>query len=1278
MQRSFFDVTPVELGQLGSEPAVAVLREMLWAEVSNLGIPISDTDIPFAVTTADGGVDAVVKGTPAHAGSGLIFAPRTSYQVKAGDFALGATAAARIEELLMTPTAISKRIKARLPAAGSSHKVDGISPRVRACLDAGGTFVTMLFGSDAIDTEENATERAIRGFLAAIDPKYQSAQVKVWRQSKICGLLRRFPAVSLQIKNLAGFQLLGHQQWSDRPEMQLAFVAAPDQRNVIDAVRAALRDDSQGTIHVRLIGEPGIGKTRLILETLRADDLRPLTLYADRGSKVDGSVISAIYAAKDARIVLVVDECNPELRSYLTSNFGSFGPALKIVSIYQDAEEGDRSSNYRFFDIPRLPADEIEAILKSHSVDAGPAKAWAEMCEGSPRVAHVVGENLRQHPDDPLRSDGIARIWVRYLAGDVDENSDHYQRRHLVLSSLALFKRFGWSQPVRAGAYQVYDLIISKLDGGLSRAQFGATIDQMAARKILQGDNFYYITPRALHIKLWIDWWSRFGAAINVNELIPVLSPQMRQWFGEMLEYASATPVSKQLVAGLLGPTGLYADAEWLNTKDGARFFFSLSLADPSGALRALGRTIGKMSRGELLQFEEGRRDVIWALENMALHGDLFRPAAELLLALAEAENETWSNNASGVFAGLFSLGYGEVAPTSLAPEHRLPVLTKALTQGGPRAELAFKGFEAALNMHSISRLGGDQPFRFNERVQRWLPKTYGEWFEAYRLYWTTLRTTLPTPELRDRTAHILLSRMRELLKAEYLHDEILDTVEEIATYSDVDARDVISSIEVVLRYDKGGLPQDVVFRLAAVRDSLIGTSFSSRLKRYAGMDFLQGRIDREGNETDKTDRDIQQLVKEALANPDLLRDELAWLVTGEALNGYRFGYALGQKDVDNSAWPDILKAWQGAGDTAHDYFAGGYLRAIFERDLGTWEKIIHQLAEDPTSTQYLPGLVWRSGMTDNVAKLLLDLCKKERFPPEALGVFGMGRTSAPISDGLFGDWLNFLIGIGTFKAAATALNLASMSLLSGRQLSADQIVRVIGQPALFAQERRRADVMLTHYWFQLAQTLVKLDSHYELVVLKILLENIGNSGAVTSSLGPENERYLDDLVSRHPVESWQILSEIIAPPMDTRGFAVRRWLRGEMGFDGRNPGPMRHIPREEIWKWIAADQSKRAAYVAGMAPKDFDPETWPGSLIRELLCRFGDSDAVQGAVHANFFTGGWSGPASAHYATEKDALMQIRAAETDPNALRWLNEAIKATDANIERAKIEEEARGY
>jgi hypothetical protein len=574
MLRGFFDVLPVELGQLGSEPAVAVLREMLWAEVNNLGIPISDTDIPFAVTTPDGGIDAVVNATTKGAGNGLIFAPRTSYQVKTGDFTLNATSQAQIEKLLISPTAIAARVKAKAQISGKSHKPENISPRVRECLDSGGTFVTMLFGNDSIDTEQNATENAIRQFLADIDPKYADAKIKVWRQSRICGLLRQFPAVSLQIKNLPGFQLLSHNQWADRDEMRQEFVAGPDHQKVIEGLRAAIRDDSQGSIHLRLIGEPGIGKTRLILETLRADDLKSLVLYADKATKVDGQVTSAIYNAKHARIILVVDECGPDARSELVRNFASYGPTLKVVSIYQDRDETDGASEYRFFNVPPLPDAEIEEILKSYGVDPTATAGWAALCEGSPRVAHVIGQNLREHPDDPLKSDGTAQIWVRFLAAGVGRDTEEYRRRHLVLSSLALFKRFGWGSQVRAGAHETYDLIVSKLDASISKAQFGAIIEQMAARKVLQGDNFLYITPRALHLKLWIDWWNQHGASIAMKELVPKLTPQMRQWFGEMIEYAEATPVSKRLVAKLLGAGGLYANAEWLNTKEGGRSFF--------------------------------------------------------------------------------------------------------------------------------------------------------------------------------------------------------------------------------------------------------------------------------------------------------------------------------------------------------------------------------------------------------------------------------------------------------------------------------------------------------------------------------------------------------------------------------------------------------------------------------------------------------------------------------------------------------------------------------
>jgi hypothetical protein len=1279
MIQNFFEVTPAEVGALGSEPAVAVLREMICAEVINLGLQITDADVPYAVTTSDGGVDAEVRGQPKNAGNGLIFAPLTCYQVKAGDFNVTAATPAKIEELLMTPAAIGERTKAKAKVEDWSHKVGGISPRVQACLDAGGTFVTMLFGNDGVDKDVDATEKAIQEFLGKIDAKYTGAKVKVWRQSRIATLLRSFPAVSLQIKNLAGFQLISHARWAERNEMQPQYEVGPEQAAVIASIHAALRDDSRGGIHIRMIGEPGIGKTRLTLEALRADDLAPLVLYADKASKVDGQVAAALYAAKHARIILVVDECGPDQRNELARSFGDIGPTLKIVSIYQDAVESDEADNYRLQMVPRLPDDEIEAILKTYGVDHGGTKGWAEICEGSPRVAHVIGANLRDHPGDPLKSDGVAEVWVRFIAGAQSRDSQEYRRRHLVLSCLALFKRFGWAAPVREGSKQVYDLLVSQLDKNISLADFNDVITQMANRKVLQGDNFLYITPKALHIKLWMDWWSAYGASINVNDLVLQLNPAMREWFGEMLEYAAAAPVSKKVVADLLGPEGLYKDSDWLKTKEGGRFFFSLSLADPHGAMRMLERTVGKMSHAELLKFNDGRRNVVWALDNLALYSELFRPAARLLLALALAENETWSNNASGEFTGLFSLGYGEIAPTSLSPDQRLPVLTDALGKGGEAAELAIKAFDTSFALQSISRWGGDQPFRLNERVKRWMPKTNGEWFAAYELYWKTLRGWLPklSKSLRVKAANTMLSHMRELLRIEMLHDELMSTLEEFAAHPDLDSREIIEDISRILKYETEGLPETIVEKLKSIRDQLIGVTFASRLKRYAGMDLLEDRFDGE-NEVDLTAADIKDLAVEAVEKPQELERELKWLVTDEAKNGYRFGFVLSALDTKCELWPMLYGAWKEAGKSASDYFLGGYLSAVFARDQTKWEEIIREIARLPENAQYIPGLVWRSGMNDSVALLLLEIAKKGGFTPRYFGIFSAGKTTDPISDPVFNQWLEYLLSVGSFESIGTAMNLASMSMMSTRKLGPEMIEKIISHPGLFVKEGKRNDVMLTHYWLRLSKKLISQKPDAEIKVLKLLIQNIGNRGAITAHLGPDGDRYLDQLVAKHPREAWQIISPLINPPMDTRGFVITRWLRGDTGFSGRDPGPMRHIPREVIWDWIKSDPDRRAPYVASMAPKDFEPASWKDSIVRALLVEFGEHKSLQDAVYANFFTGGFSGPASAHYEIEKSNLLQIKSQEVDPNALRWLDDAIKATEAHREQAKIEEEARGY
>ena len=163
-----------------------------------------------------------------------------------------------------------------------------------------------------------------------------------------------------------------------------------------------------------------------------------------------------------------------------------------------------------------------------------------------------------------------------------------------------------------------------------------------------------------------------------------------------------------------------------------ALFFRALALASPDEGLRCLERTIGTCTKEQLLEFKEGRREVIYSLEHMALYRELFQSVARLLLRLGEAENETWNNNASGVFKDLFTLGPGRVASTSAPPEERLPILVEAFESDSPETrKLALDVCEKALEATNFTKFGGFDEAGLRKGPAGWTPKTYAGWWEA-------------------------------------------------------------------------------------------------------------------------------------------------------------------------------------------------------------------------------------------------------------------------------------------------------------------------------------------------------------------------------------------------------------------------------------------------------------------------------------------------------------------------------------------------------------------
>ena len=1259
---NIFTVTNEDLGRLDPAGAVRFFRELLWAEARRLGIDINKINISDRIYVKDGGIDGTVVKNRTETASGLIKAGKTGYQIKSG-------------KTKPSPKKI-------LFGDAKSRNEDTLGKSIKACLDDKGTYVLVCTGFDPAEPEREEMQAQIKGYLED-DCGYSGPNVEVWSQIILRGFLTRFPSLSLQVNGRSEAQFQTHQSWSLNADMRLEFVPGQAQEDLISQIRDDLRRNDD-TVHVRVLGEPGIGKTRLVFEATRAEkyltppeeDLTPLVLYCT-AAQFRNSVLMNELLRDDNQFaaILVIDECDSGSSFDIWNKLIHRGARIKLVTISNDYET--KAGGITYHDTPPLDNEQIRQIIQGQNTripDFQPDR-WVEFCSGSPRVAHVIGWNLENNPDEMLKPQGTVDIWGPYVAGNDDPASQEVTQRQRVLRHLALFKRFGFAgkRSVVAEAQSIAE------KAEVSWIDFQEIVKGLRDRKILQGEFTLYITPKLLHINLWTEWWETYGWPFNLEAFTQGLKSELVEWFYEMFQYAAESDAATRIVKNLLSLDGPFQDDEYLKTRLGSRFFSALTEADPKAALRCLMRTLGTWDKETLLQFTEGRRYVIWALEKIAVWRDLFADAARLLLALGEAENEGCSNNASGVFAELFSPGDGPVAPTEASPTERFPVLKEAIeSDSKERRALALRSCKVALKWGFFSRTGSPEYQGLRKKPELWTPKTYGELWDAYRRVWQLLSdqlTRLPEEE-RKCGADILLQQARALGRISNLSDMVVDTLRMLSAKALVDEKQLIKTVVEFLSSADKDLPAETRQRWEQLKAELVGSDFPSMMQRYVGMDLLVDQLDEDRNHVDQVQPQLEKLANQVVENPSLLQPELHWLVTEEAKNGLRFGYELGKRDGGFSLLPMLLGAQREASENSDSYFLGGYFRTMFDTDVALWEQEIERLVEDSKLNVLIPLLTrYSSGMTDRIGLHLLKLAKSRIISISEFGVLGTAIDS--LSDEVFTAWIEFLLGFTDKSVVSIALDLYHRYYISRKSaptLSRDLTFRLLSHPSLFEGSDGSAfNPMETYHWSKITKAFLNLDPKKGLELAKLVFNHFGEEGSIFN-YDSDICAVLTEITKRSPAEVWDHVSKLLENQNFSRTFALERWLADR---ESSEKGAFAHIPLEKIWEWVDGAPEKRALYLARrLVLTPLSAETWPTSLERGLLVRYGNvAEDLGGTLMDNYVMRGWSGPASLHYEGIQEELLRIKTGENNENVKRWIDEYVDSLEQDyIEPAKMEEE----
>lgn len=1272
---NIFTVKPNHLSLLDEDTSIVFFQKLLWAEARRLGIELSNINISHRSNVPDGGIDATVDESHIPSGCGIIKFGKTWYQIKSGKFTPG------------TENTIKNELfKSGKPSENEKLKKDHLKDGIRQCFESDGNYVLVCTGVDLVDSQHRNAINHINSFLKRCN--YSNPNIEVWSQNNLISFLEHFPSLALWITGRDQAKFQTHKSWQQNADMQVPYVQQKSHKELIKKLREDLRQDNE-LVHVQIAGQPGIGKTRLVFNATKVNDLDPLVIYCSAEFFLQDTFLMNVLNDQDNQFfaIVVIDDCNLRSQSEILAKLRYRSSRIKLVTIYNNYEE--RSGDFSPYIPSPLEDEQIRSIIQKYTNDAiASDDRWTDLCSGSPKVAHVVGSNLANYPENVLNALTTVNIWEDYIVSVDDLSSERIEQRRRVLRYLALFSQFGFEIPVGDEAESVAKKV-EQADPQITWMVFQEIIDNLKKRKILQGESTLAITPKALHIKLWTEWWEIYGRTFDLQEFTQDLTQKLIEWFYEMFKFASESGVALGVVKDILGPNGPFQAGDYLQTSSDSRFFLALTEADPVSALECLMHTVWTWDIETLLQFTGGRRNVVFALEKIAMHQSLFPNAARLLLKLGEAENERISNNASGVFAELFSLGPGAVAPTEAPPTERFNVLKETFESGSKeRRKLALQACNKGLQSDHFSRISGAEYQGLRKLPNFWNP-SHEEWLEAYRALWNLLTEQLeylPEDECEEAEG-ILLGHSGSLARKPGLGDMVVSTIKSISENGYANDKQIIETISQILFHDDSyvenkGLPPEVRENFEQIRDELIGSDFHSLMQRYVGMDLVEDQIEKSKDGVDLIRPHLETLAQQSVEDPNLLESELSWLVTTEAKNGNKFGYELGQRDDSISLLPMLLNAQRNVEDNASTYFIGGYFHAIFDKNPALWEQQLENLCADTTLNTFIPSLTHYSGLTDEAGNRIHKLAENGIINNSDFGIFIYKNAITSLSENIFQSWIEFLLKSTDRSAIDIALKLFYNYYIypkSEQTLPDELTFRLLSHPELFKEsDNYRYDTMTDFYWTKTANALLNHYPQKALELVQPMLVSFGSHKTMFNSFS-QSCSFLTETTKEFPAEVWEYVTEYLGSQDNfSRTISIANWLReADLSETEKEKGALTLIPRENIWEWVDKDVENRAWYLANkFVPKTLLIEDWYESLARDILVRYGDRKDVRSTLISNYSTEGFWGPASLHYEEKIKKLVSIQNIDNEEKVNCWINEFVPFLEEQIEHAKIEEERR--
>lgn len=1096
-------------------------------------------------------------------------------------------------------------------------------------LKAGGRFVIVASGSTS---GKNGEDKRLR--ILANEAKASGIpidKIEVIGSERLHTWCNQHPAVAARWADRPD-GLWPFTDWANSDEHQVPWQASDTVKSQLSAHRSALDFDGGTLHHLHIYGQPGVGKTRFALELCREAAWCGSVIYIQQATAPDVrlmELIDSVAGQATVRLVVVADEVQPDQLRPLRGAVGRAEGRIRLITIgHCHTTDPVRTPEHMVRPLdrqmasavvkgwyPAMPYEHVDFVVRF--ADGYIRLAWL----AASAVAHgtridvrgLLGRNeIRAFMDGMLGSEERQALYVVAVLSSVGWTDDRQEEGRAVARHLCL----EWNE-VRAKVAHFH-------------RRFGIAPS---------GGRYRYISPTPLGIYLSMEAWETYPDLLrSLPDALP--SEAAKDAYYERLQSMASSPQARDYAREEL--SFFFRIEDFLDARV-VRRWSALSAADPDRAARNILQALSGASLEQIASIEDrARREAVWTLVRLAWRPTSFADATKALALLAEAENETWSNNATGEFVARFQIYLGG---TAVPYPDRLGVLDDLLNEGRPALSRLVVKALARIGLREFTRSVSD-PASDELPAKEWRPLSGKEHFECIRsaVGRLTALAQQKQPDFQDDlvTAATKLSMMLRDDGVRSLVAGLFEAIRDAYPEAREPLRRSIADIAHRERKYWKELSPEELAKIDALHARFEDASLEARLRQHVGQSrWGQDELP-----------DLRPIARELLTSYEVLKAEWPWLTSGEAGDAWRLGEALAKVDTEKKL-ATLLPSFPGMGKDLR--MICSYI-SVCRHELGDqwydrWVEL--QLQTKPKPIALLFELAWRCGATVAVARHITSLISNEAVDRQIVGQLAFVRWSDELPPDVLEEVLKAMVNAGHTATAAAILEPRLESSASERERW-----RSLALDMAMAPELIRSDHMANYHWHEIAIGLV--NDYPGQIASAILREQADRSAGTWFAEFSEAAKVLHVCVEADPRAVWMAMLPHLKSWRDASFFSI--------GFPR---GLIEKIPVDLVMEWIKENPNDHAEVIAKLANKDFSSDE---TLAARVLGAYGDIRDVSSAFFAEYTSGSWSGPASSHWAQLADTAEAAAERTKLPKLRCWAMNTANSLRKMAERDRQREE----